>query len=1160
MTLLEELQDRRQTGSCQPLTVQGVRAGAISYLLAHVFHEHSTSLWIVTPDATQRDVLYDDLRCFLAERETSPASPAKSTEVVYRYVPRPPASAAAIASLQQQALEAYQPLWRLRTGDPVVVVTAVDSLRYRVVPPHQLAQTLLSVHVGLSLSLSTLATTLVEYGYRRVPLVEEVGEFALRGGLLDVFVPGHALPFRLEFFGDDVETIRTFDVSSQTSVATWSTALIAPMQPLSRAQRDAPEAWERVRQYLQGQGWRDTLITASVERWRHQPPGAWPWGLAPFFYHTGESPFAYLPDTGLLCCVDTEDVYLTLRQLPPPEPLHFGEDASPWPEAHLLAPCELAQQLQQRLDIALRRYDTLAETTSATVQVQGVPQFFGALERFITHVRQWQAEAWGICILCHSPHEVRRLQDLLTTYGLESLPVAADTKCLIDAMPRPGTIALGIGQLSQGFIWPEQCLVVLRTPDIFGEKRQSAPPAPRRAHQALLDFATLRAGDRVVHIDYGIGRYRRMTFLDVGRDGGEFLELEYAEGAKLYIPSYRLDMVQKYTGGGEHDDGHLDRLGGTSWARTKERVKTALLEMAEELIELHAVRQQDTGYGFSPNGTLHQDFDNSFDYVETEDQLRAIQDVIVDMERPRPMERLVCGDVGYGKTEVAMRAAFKAAYDGKQVAVLVPTTVLAQQHYDTFQRRFAPYPLRLAMLSRLSSSREQHQVLAGLQQGTIDIVIGTHRLLQKDVSFKDLGLLVVDEEHRFGVRHKEQIKRLTQHIDVLMLTATPIPRSLHMALVGLRDCSIIATPPEGRSAIKTMVTPFSDEVIQRAIWQELERDGQVFFVHNRIETLPAMQAFLERLVPACRVGIAHGQMPPRTLERLMLRFLHREFDLLLCTTIIESGLDIPSVNTIIINHAETFGLAQLYQLRGRVGRSTQQAYAYLLIPGDLILSDVARQRIEAIEEFSELGSGFHLASRDLEIRGAGNLLGSRQSGHIASVGFDLYSQMLAEAIRTVRGEEIAVRVEPELRLAVQGYFPDVYIDSDAQRLTLYRRLSAVTAPTELASLQQEVQDRFGPLPEVAQRLFAVVEIKLLTRQLAIERLEQRGTDVLLTFHPRTSIEPAQLLRWLQATTPGFRFHSERVVSIPCPNGTPEGFLARLKERLQQLGEGSRISC
>jgi transcription-repair coupling factor (superfamily II helicase) len=661
----------------------------------------------------------------------------------------------------------------------------------------------------------------------------------------------------------------------------------------------------------------------------------------------------------------------------------------------------------------------------------------------------------------------------------------------------------------------------------------------------------------MVHIDYGVGRYCGMTFLDVGHDGGEFMELEYAEGAKLYVPSYRLSMVQKYTGAGESDNGHLDRLGGTTWARTKERVKAALLEMAEDLVQLHAVRQSDAGYSFSSPTALHQEFESGFEYAETEDQLRAIRDVLADMERPRPMERLVCGDVGYGKTEVAMRAAFKAIYDGKQVAVLVPTTVLAQQHYETFQRRFASYPVRLEMLSRLCSRKEQQQILDGLRQGTVDIVIGTHRLLQKDIQFKNLGLLVVDEEHRFGVGHKERIKQMSTQVDVLMLTATPIPRSLHMALVGLRDFSIIATPPEGRSAIETMVVPFAEETIRQAIKQELTRGGQVFFVHNRIDSLPAMKGLLERLVPECRVGIAHGQMPERSLEKIMVQFLHREFDLLLCTTIIESGLDIPSVNTIIINHADTFGLAQLYQLRGRVGRSVQQAYAYLLIPGDLLLSEVARKRIEALEEFSELGAGFHLASRDLEIRGAGNLLGPQQSGHIASVGFDLYCQMMEEAIRTARGEEVRVRVDPELRLEVQGYIPETYVDSEAQRLELYRRLSTVTEHTALDDLRHELQDRFGKPPEAVLQLLAVMDLKILARQLALERIEQRGTDVLLTFHPQTPVDPARLLQWLQATAPGFRFPSEHVVRIPLPKATPEARLALLKKRLQQLqGDGS----
>ena len=513
---------------------------------------------------------------------------------------------------------------------------------------------------------------------------------------------------------------------------------------------------------------------------------------------------------------------------------------------------------------------------------------------------------------------------------------------------------------------------------------------------------------------------------------------------------------------------------------------------------------------------MHREFDNGFEYEETEDQLRAIEDVIADMEQPTPMERLVCGEVGYGKTEVALRAAFKAVYDNKQVAILVPTTVLAQQHYHTFQRRFAEHPVTLAMLSRMRTRHEQQRVLDGLQQGTVDIVIGTHRLLQKDIQFKNLGLLVVDEEHRFGVAHKEQIKRFSQHVDVLMLTATPIPRSLQMSLVGLRNFSMITTPPEGRVATRTLVTPFREDVIQQAIRDELGRGGQVFFVHNRIDTLPAMQTMLQRLVPECRIGVAHGQMPERRMETIMLQFLERQFDLLLCTTIIESGLDIPSVNTMIINHAETFGLAQLHQLRGRVGRSTQQAYAYLLIPGELILSETARKRIAAIEEFSELGGGFHLAARDLEIRGAGNLLGAQQSGHIASIGFDLYCQLMEDAIRTVRGEELPVRVEPELRLHVEGFLPDTYVDNTSQRLELYRRLSAVNEARTLDTLRQEIQDRFGKMPEAVQRLLAIIEIKIMARHLALERLEYTNDGILLTFHPHTPVEPARLLQWLTA--------------------------------------------
>lgn len=1138
------------------LTLRGLTTGAKGHALARLFTTHQVSLMVVTPDASRCAQLVADLQWFLSDSPLPTAQWQGLTPPVCRYDNVVPHTLDRAQALQQRALQTYQPLWRLLGPDPVLVVTTVEALRYNVPPPALLAQSVCDVRVGAQLPLHDVAARLVAQGYTRVPLVENVGDFALRGGILDVYSPGHVQPVRIELFGDEIETIRTFDVQSQTSVATLRSTVLAPMLPSSRHATEQPAGFAPLHAYLQAQGWGDAAITASVEALRRQAPSAWPWGIDRFVSGALESPLAYLPETALLCCLDEEDVAVVLAHLPPPEPLQLGEQALPLPSEHYLSDTEVSRQLRERTDIVCTRYG--APPTSPTVvdlHLQGTPQFFGVIERFIAQMQQWQADAWCILILCHSAMEVQRFQALLATYQLTGQRVTGGTLCGPEEAFPPSTILLGVGEISQGYLWPAQRFGLLRHADVFGDKKHEAPAPPPPRQYPGHDFATLRPGDLVVHIDYGIGRYRGTTFLDVkDHKSGEFMELEYAEGAKLYVPSYRLSMVQRYTGS-DSENGHIDRLGGAAWARTKERVRTALLAMAEDLVQLHATRKAVPGYGFSADTPLHHDFDAHFEYVETEDQLRAIQDVLTDMAQPHPMERLVCGDVGYGKTEVALRAAFRAVYDGKQVALLVPTTVLAQQHYETVQRRFAAHPVQVELLSRVQSRKDTQRVLDGLRLGTVDIVVGTHRLLQKDIQFKALGLLVVDEEHRFGVVHKEQIKRLSQHVDVLLLTATPIPRSLHMAMVGLRDCSIIATPPEGRSAIQTIVAPYSEDTIARAIRAELSREGQVFFVHNHIETLPAMQELLLRLVPESRVGIAHGQMSERALETMMLRFLQRDFDILLCTTIIESGLDIPTVNTIIIHHAESFGLAQLYQLRGRVGRSTRQAYAYLLIPGDLLLADTARKRIEALEEFSELGAGFHLASRDLEIRGAGNLLGPQQSGHIASIGFDLYCQMMEEAIRTRRGEEVPLRLEPELRLPVQGHIPATYVEHTLQRLALYRRLSTVTASAELIALRHEMQDRFGALPEPVLYLLEVMELKVMARQLLLERIEQRGTELLITFHPQTPVQPTRLLQWLHATSPNFRFHSERTVRIPMAQVTPAAQLAAIKNRLQRLQVG-----
>jgi transcription-repair coupling factor (superfamily II helicase) len=1152
VTLFHDLWQQPEVRQRPLLTVRGALAGAKGYLLARLFAERRVPLLVVTPDARQRDLLYDDLRCFLQGMSLTIPPWQDMVDIVCRYEHQVANAPGTVACQQGRAVYTYQPLWRLLSGAPVIVVTSVASLRYGVVPTEHLRRCWLHLRAGASFPLQQLVVALVEQGYRRVPIVESIGEFAVRGGLVDVFSPGQRHPVRIEFFGDEMETIRAFEPQSQISTATFPEAFVAPVSPLHRRTLNFPAGFTRLRAWLLARGWDEIEVNAHVEYWDSQSPAAWPWGLEGFFYDMQANVLSYLPETGLLCCVDTEDVFVTLRHLPPPESIQIGDWVMPLPAPHLFDLEAIAQQLQSRLDVSLVHYDDPSSAAARQAfHIRGTPQFFGVLDRFIAQVREWLAEKLCVLILCRFPLEVQRLQDFLAAYDLGGRAVSTLSACLADEAICPGTILLSVGEVSQGFIFPEARLVVLREEDIFGEKKRPRPSEVAPSRRLLVDLAALQPGDRVVHIDYGIGLYRGMTLLEVGSNCAEFMELEYADGAKLYVPTDRLSMVQKYTGG-DGEKVPLDRLGGTGWARTKERVKASLLAMAEDLVKLHAARQMTPGYSFSSHTALHREFESRFEYVETEDQLRAIQQVMADMERPRAMERLVCGDVGYGKTEVAIRAAFKAVYDGKQVAVLVPTTVLAQQHYETFQRRFASYPVEIGVLSRLRSRKEQQQVLDGLQAGQVDVVIGTHRLLQKDVRFKALGLLVVDEEHRFGVGHKERIKQLSTHVDVLTLTATPIPRSLHMALVGLRDFSIIETPPEGRSAIETFVVPFAEETIQQAIRRELARGGQVFFVHNHIDTLPAIQTMLERLVPECRIGLAHGQMPESRLESIMVQFLERDFDLLLCTTIIESGLDIPSVNTIIIHQADHFGLAQLYQLRGRVGRSTQQAYAYLLIPGAAVLSDTARKRIEAIEEFNALGSSFHLAARDLEIRGAGNLLGSQQSGHIASIGFQLYCQMLEEAIHTTQGDTVSVRVDPELRLEVQGYIPRQYVESEAQRLELYQRFATVEDVSALTVLGREVQDRFGAMPAEVERIIAVVELKILARRLAIERLVQRRTDVFLTFHPQTPVPADRLLRWLQTEVAAFRFQSEHVVCISIPEATAEARLARLKKHLQEL--------
>ena len=769
-----------------------------------------------------------------------------------------------------------------------------------------------------------------------------------------------------------------------------------------------------------------------------------------------------------------------------------------------------------------------AEEADISLEALSVEPYSGKFDRLVDDLVRWRGEGFIVRLVAADAGQAEHLREILHDHEL-------DTR-VAEGLESPDAIAVVVGELSDGFAIPAVGLVVLAETEIFGARRRTLRRPKYQRGAALTAFTDLAVGDLVVHEDHGIGKYLGLRTMHIGDKDADFLLLEYADSNQLYVPIDRLDLVSKYLGA-DSGAARLDRLGGASWQRVKESVRAALREMAEELLKLYARRSVAEGHGFSPDTPWQREFEASFRFEETPDQLRAIKDVKRDMESPRPMDRLVAGDVGYGKTEVALRAAFKAVADGMQVAVLVPTTVLAQQHWSTFAERFTPFPAKVELLSRFRSAKEQKAVVQGLRTGTVDVVIGTHRLLGKDVAFKNLGLLIVDEEHRFGVAHKERVKQLRASVDVLAMTATPIPRTLYMSLSGVRDMSVIETPPVDRLPIETVVRRFNRAVIKEALDRELERGGQVFFVHNRVQSLPSMARFVQELVPDARVIMAHCQLPERELEAAMVKFIDGQADILVSTAIVESGLDIPASNTIIVNRADRFGLAQLYQLRGRVGRERQQAHAYLLVPADGRVDEQAQRRLRALQELTELGSGFKLAMRDLEIRGAGNLLGAQQHGHIAAVGYDLYAKLLAEAVAELGGQGSAAAVEPVISVTEEGFVPEDYVPEVNQRLAFYKRLAGATGDAEIEDIRAELVDRFGALPEPARRLLDIVRIRVAARALHVEKIEAGEGRALITFAASTQIEPARLVHAIQASRGRLQMKREFTIEASIAKGS-----------------------
>lgn len=1012
-----------------------------------------------------------------------------------------------IASARLAVLE------RLTTGKPALIVAPIQAVAERLAPRQVIKERVHTISVGDIVNMEELAARLAKDGYERVSMVEGRGQFSVRGGLLDVFPVSASVPYRLDFFDDEVDSIRPFDPESQRSTGDVKQLRIGPASeyPLVNDAAVLQNIRDAVRQQIEtlkqagADEGAEALAQRSATHLDHIEGGRWVPGLdqyKPFFFPTLETLIDYVDAEGIIVVDEPtrtrEQLQLLNTEFAETQTSLLERGRTLPQQSRIFADWEdIISRLQQRRVLFLaglrQPVPGLEGAQEATVRSRAPETFHGKLDRFVGAVRRRRREGWRTVIVASTESRADRIQEVLVDEEIGAVRLRED----VDEL-RPGSVFVTTAELHVGCELPDDKLLILTELEVFGRQKHRQRSRRRSGTPARLD--DLRVGDLVVHVNHGVGRYKGVETLIIGGAHKDYLLVEYAGDDKLYVPTDQVDLLQKYVGV-EGQTPRLNKLGGNEWTRAKQRVQQSVRELAQGLLKLYAEREALPGYAFAPDTVWQQQFEDAFPYEETPDQIRAIEEIKADMERPRPMDRLLCGDVGFGKTEVAMRAAFKAVMDARQVAVLVPTTILAQQHLRTFKERFGPYPVRVEALSRFQTVAEQSRIIKGLAEGTVDVVIGTHRLLSKDVVFKDLGCVIVDEEQRFGVAQKERLKELRRTVDVLTLSATPIPRTLHMAMVGVRDMSLIETPPEDRFPIRTYVSEYDEDLVREAILREVGRGGQVYFVHNRVQDIDRIAGRLRELVPEARIAVAHGQMHEDVLEQVMLEFLHHEVDVLVCSTIIETGMDIANVNTLIVNDADRMGLAQLYQLRGRVGRSNRVAYAYFTYRRDKILSEDAEKRLQAIKEFTELGSGFKIAMRDLEIRGAGNLLGPEQHGFIASVGFELYCKLLEEAVREVKGETRHESPDPAIDLNVDAYVSDDYVADPQQKVEVYKRVAGLKDTVEVTDFQEELEDRFGPVPPPVRNLLAVARIKVLAKELGVEAINGTQEEVAIRMLP-----------------------------------------------------------
>ncbi|GGG24625.1 transcription-repair coupling factor [Paenibacillus abyssi] len=1089
--------------------ISGVRKGMREQMISGLAGSSRQVMAAALKQELDRPILIVTHNMFAAQKIAEDLQECLSAEQVMLYPANELVAAEAAISSPETLAQRIDVLVRLSQGFRGIVVVPFSGVRRYLPTKEAIAEARIAVEVGSTLPMEAFLRRMVELGYERVDRVESKGEMSVRGGIVDFYPLTEPHAYRIEWFDDEVDSIRTFDPSDQRSidkVDAYTIPLCKEVLADERRQHAAAQhAFELLEKQLEKMSDRlakDRMreeIGSEIEKLRQQVYFSEIYKYISLLYPERQTIIDYMQEDTLLIIDEPTRLIETARQLERDEAewaTHLLQNGKSLPGFVLSR--ESDEILYQRpfptlfLSLFLRQIPHTQPQNILNFMCRAMQNFHGQMNVLKSEMDRWRKSGANVIMLAGNGERMERMRRVLQDYNIE-----------------PPTMLEG--NLQTGFELPSAHLVVITEGEMFSQKQRKVRRLDKKIDNAerIKSYTELKVGDYVVHQNHGIGKYLGIGTLEIGGIHKDYIHIMYAAGDKLSVPIDQIDLIQKYVGS-EEKEPKVYKLGGSEWTRVKNKVRTSVQDIADDLIKLYADRQASAGFGFGKDTPYQQEFEAMFPYDETRDQLRAIEEIKKDMEMSRPMDRLLCGDVGYGKTEVAIRAAFKAAIEGKQVAVLVPTTILAQQHYETFRERFSDYPFNIQVLSRFRSRKEQNETMKGLKAGTVDVVIGTHRLLSQDIIFKDLGLLIVDEEQRFGVSHKEKLKKLKTNVDVLTLTATPIPRTLHMSMLGVRDLSVIETPPENRFPVQTYVVEHNAALVREAVERELARGGQVYYLYNRVQGIYQMAEQINALVPNARVAVGHGQMSEQELEKTILDFLDGESDVLVSTSIIETGVDIPNVNTLIVHDADKMGLSQLYQLRGRVGRSNRIAYAYFTYQRDKVLTEVAEKRLQSIKEFTELGSGFKIAMRDLSIRGAGNLLGAEQHGFIASVGFDLYSQMLADEIAKRKAEmggettQEEQEITTQIDISMDAYLPSDYIYDSIQKIEIYKKVAAIRSLEESEDLREEMVDRFGDLPAAVDNLLTVARLKIYGREYGIELISQRGEDVTLRFAQQES--------------------------------------------------------